>query len=95
MTEVRPPVAASASLWERDAEIAAVTRAVDALCADPSSPGALLALRGEAGLGKTALLAETRRTAEARDLPVWSARGGETLRSVPYNVVRQLLPAAR
>jgi tetratricopeptide (TPR) repeat protein len=94
MTEVRPPAAASASLWERDAEVAAVTRAVDALCADPSAPGALLALRGDAGLGKTALLAETRRIAEARDRAVWSARGGETLRSVPYNVVRQLLQPA-
>jgi tetratricopeptide (TPR) repeat protein len=94
MTEVRPPAAASASLWERDEEVAAVTRAVDALRADRSSPGALLALRGEAGLGKTALLAETRRIAEARDCAVWSARGGETLRSVPYNVVRQLLQPA-
>ncbi len=49
---------------------------------------------GEAGLGKTALLAETRRIAEARGCTVWSARGGETLRSVPFNVVRQLLQPA-
>jgi tetratricopeptide (TPR) repeat protein len=94
MTEVRPTAAASASLWERDEEVATVTRAVDALCADRSSSGGLLVFRGEAGLGKTALLAETRRIAEARHCTVWSARGGETLRSVPFNVVRQLLQPA-
>ncbi|WP_031113402.1 ATP-binding protein, partial [Streptomyces sp. NRRL S-146] len=94
MTEVRPTAAASASLWERDEEVAAVARAVDSLCTDRSSSGALLVFRGEAGLGKTALLAETRRIAEARGCTVWSARGGETLRSVPFNVVRQLLQPA-
>ncbi len=94
MTEVRPTAAASASLWERDEEVAAVARAVDNLCADRSSSGGLLVFRGEAGLGKTTLLAETRRIAEARGCTVWSARGGETLRSVPFNVVRQLLQPA-
>ncbi|MGW3032349.1 ATP-binding protein [Streptomyces sp. NPDC001178] len=94
MTEVRPMEAASASLWERDEEIAAVERAIDTLCADRSSSGSLLVVRGEAGLGKTALLAETRRIAERRNCTVWSARGGETLRSVPFNVVRQLLQPA-
>ncbi|MEV5882221.1 AAA family ATPase [Streptomyces sp. NPDC052020] len=94
MTEVRPTAATSASLWERDAEIAALTQAVDALRADRSSPGTLLVLRGEAGLGKTALLAEARRIAERAGCTVWAARGGETLRSVPFNVVRQLLQPA-
>ncbi|MEN3583410.1 AAA family ATPase [Streptomyces sp. ZYX-F-203] len=94
MTEVRPPADATASLWEREAEVGVVTRAVDALRADRGSSGGLLVFSGEAGLGKTALLAETRRTAEARGCTVWSARGGETLASVPYNVVRQLLQPA-
>ncbi|MEU0740471.1 AAA family ATPase [Streptomyces sp. NPDC006134] len=94
MTEVRPTAATSASLWERDQEIAVLTQAVDALCADRSSPGTVLVLRGEAGLGKTALLAEARRIAERAGCTVWSARGGETLRSVPFNVVRQLLQPA-
>ncbi|MEV5313055.1 AAA family ATPase [Streptomyces sp. NPDC052610] len=94
MTEVRPTAAASASLWERDEELDVIRRAVDALCADRSSSGTLLVLRGEAGLGKTALLAETRRIAEERGCTVWSARGGETLGSVPFNVVRQLLQPA-
>ncbi|MFE0517509.1 ATP-binding protein [Streptomyces sp. NPDC058954] len=94
MTEVRPMEAASASLWERDEELAAVAQAVDTLRADRSSSGSLLMVQGEAGLGKTALLAETRRMAERRGCTVWSARGGETLRSVPFNVVRQLLQPA-
>ncbi|MEZ3178645.1 AAA family ATPase [Streptomyces pimonensis] len=90
MTEMRPP----AALWERDEEVAVITQAVDTLCADRSSPGGLLVLQGEAGFGKTALLAETRRIAEQRGCTVWSARAGETLRSVPFNVVRQLLQPA-
>ncbi|MFE4051139.1 ATP-binding protein [Streptomyces sp. YIM B13518] len=94
MTEVRPPAVPSAALWERDEEVAVITQAVETLCADRSSPGGLLVFRGEAGLGKTALLAETRRIAEHRGCTVWSARGGETLRSVPFNVVRQLLQPA-
>ncbi|MFK0051660.1 ATP-binding protein [Streptomyces sp. NPDC091025] len=91
MTEVRPAAATSASLWERDEAVAAIERVVDALRADGGSAGRVHVLRGDAGLGKTALLAETRRIAEARNCTVWSARGGETLRSVPFNVVRQLL----
>ncbi|MFF0013987.1 ATP-binding protein [Streptomyces sp. NPDC005374] len=94
MTEVRPMEAAPASLWEREEEVAAVEGAIDSLCAGRSSSGSVLVIRGEAGFGKTALLAETRRIAEARGCTVWSARGGETLRSVPFNVVRQLLQPA-
>lgn len=70
MTEVRPTAAASAPLWERDEEVAAIAQAVDRLCADRSSSGHLLVVRGEAGFGKTALLAETRRIAEARGCSV-------------------------
>lgn len=94
MTRERPDAAASASLWERDEEITAVLHAVDSLCADRSSSGGLLMFEGEAGLGKTALLAEARRIAERRGCTVWSARGGEFLRSVPFHVVRQLLQPA-
>ncbi|XUL92521.1 ATP-binding protein [Streptomyces galilaeus] len=94
MTEDRPPEATSASLWERDEEVAGVVEAIDALCVDQSSSGSLLVVRGEAGFGKTALLAETRRIAEERNCAVWQARGGETLKSVPFNVVRQLLQPA-
>jgi tetratricopeptide (TPR) repeat protein len=91
MTEARPGVVASASLWERDAEVATLEEAIATLRADASSSGSLLVFSGEAGLGKTALLAEARRIAESSGCAVWSARGGETVTSVPFNVVRQLL----
>ncbi|WP_406334743.1 ATP-binding protein [Streptomyces sp. NBC_00203] len=94
MTEARPGVVASASLWERDEEVATLEEAIAALRADSASSGSLLVLSGEAGLGKTALLAEARRIAESSGCAVWSARGGETVTSVPFNVVRQLLQPA-
>ncbi|GGN60076.1 hypothetical protein GCM10011579_024860 [Streptomyces albiflavescens] len=94
MTEVRPGVVASASLWERDEEVATLEEAIAALRADSASSGSLLVFSGEAGLGKTALLAEARRIAESSGCAVWSARGGETVTSVPFNVVRQLLQPA-
>ncbi|QNP69118.1 AAA family ATPase [Streptomyces roseirectus] len=94
MTEVRPPAATSAALWEREAEVGVIARAVDRLRDETCPTGQLLVFRGEAGLGKTALLAETRRAAEAAGCTVWSARAGETLRSVPFHVVRQLLQPA-
>jgi tetratricopeptide (TPR) repeat protein len=94
MTEARPDPAASASLWERDAELAAITDAIEELCVDQTSPGRVLFFRGEAGIGKTALLTEARRIARERGCTAWYARGGETVTSVPFNVVRQLLQPA-
>ncbi|MFJ6539617.1 ATP-binding protein [Streptomyces sp. NPDC091385] len=91
MTRARPSAAASAHLWERDAELATIAQAIDELRADRSSGGNVLVIRGEAGLGKTALLNETRRLAERQNCTVWSARAGETLRTVPFHVLRQLL----
>ncbi|MCX5440766.1 MULTISPECIES: AAA family ATPase [unclassified Streptomyces] len=93
MTQSRPDGAASAALWERDKEIAVVERALAELCGDAASSGSLVVFRGEAGIGKTALLEEVRRIAAGRAM-VWSARGGETVTSVPFNVVRQLLQPA-
>ncbi|MFB7707631.1 AAA family ATPase [Streptomyces sp. NPDC056105] len=93
MTQSRPEGAASAALWERDKEIAVVERALGELCGDAASSGSLVVFRGEAGIGKTALLEEVRRIAAGR-ATVWSARGGETVTSVPFNVVRQLLQPA-
>ncbi|TQE25001.1 ATP-binding protein [Streptomyces ipomoeae] len=94
MTEARPDTAASASLWERDAEIAAITEAIDELRVDEASRGRVLVFSGEAGIGKTAVLTEARRIAEERGCTAWYARGGETVTSVPFNVVRQLLQPA-
>ncbi|MFF3749146.1 ATP-binding protein [Streptomyces sp. NPDC002018] len=85
----RPGHTGTLPLLEREPELAAAARAVDALCAAAPS-GGVLVYRGAAGLGKTALLSEVRRMATGR-CAVWSARGGETVTSVPFHVVRQLL----
>ncbi|MFH8582099.1 AAA family ATPase [Streptomyces zaomyceticus] len=55
--------------------------------------GGVLVYRGEPGIGKTALLAEIRRTARDR-CTVLTARGGETLTPVPFHLTRQLLQPA-
>ncbi|MFD8446420.1 hypothetical protein ACFV11_28120, partial [Streptomyces globisporus] len=76
----------SRPLYEREPELAAAAEAVDALCG-AQSVGGLLVFSGEAGLGKTALRAEIQAMAADR-CTVWSARGGETVTSVPFHVVR-------
>ncbi|WP_306316567.1 MULTISPECIES: AAA family ATPase [unclassified Streptomyces] len=80
-------------LWEREPELDVVARALDDLYADSAASGSLTVYKGEAGIGKTALLARVREMAAGR-ATVWSARGGETVTSVPFNVVRQLLQPA-
>ncbi|MEV6312721.1 AAA family ATPase [Streptomyces sp. NPDC051840] len=82
----------SRPLYEREPELAAAAEAVDALCGG-QAVGGLLVFSGEAGIGKTALLGEIQAMAADR-CTVWSARGGETVTSVPFHVVRQLLQPA-
>ncbi|MFE2059273.1 ATP-binding protein [Streptomyces sp. NPDC059446] len=82
----------SRPLYEREPELAAAAQAVDALCGGQAA-GGLLVFSGEAGIGKTALLGEIQAMAADR-CTVWSARGGETVTSVPFHVVRQLLQPA-
>ncbi|MER7110041.1 ATP-binding protein [Streptomyces sp. NPDC000229] len=92
MLPSRPEHRLAVPLLEREPELAAAARAVEALCG-PAASGGLLIYRGEAGIGKTALLAAVRRLAEDR-CTVRGARGGETVTSVPFHVVRQLLRPA-
>ncbi|MYY06947.1 MULTISPECIES: AAA family ATPase [unclassified Streptomyces] len=82
----------SRPLYEREPELATAAQAIDALCGAQAT-GGLLIYSGEAGIGKTALLAEVRAMAQDR-CTIWSARGGETVTSVPFHVVRQLLQPA-
>ncbi|MFH8577066.1 ATP-binding protein [Streptomyces zaomyceticus] len=53
--------------------------------------GGILAYAAPAGLGKTTLLAEIRRSAGARGCTVLSARGGDQEQRVAFHVARQLL----
>jgi len=78
-------------LLERERELAAIESFLDATA---SGRGAPLLIEGEAGAGKTALLAEAIRLAEQRGFRVLRARGGEYERDFPYGVVRQLFEPA-
>ncbi|MEU6623975.1 AAA family ATPase [Streptomyces litmocidini] len=84
-------------MLERGPELAAAAHAVDELVAGARAGGpgrgGILVYRGDAGIGKTALLAEIHRTARDR-CTVLTARGGETLTSVPFHLTRQLLQPA-
>ncbi|MCB5170014.1 AAA family ATPase [Streptomyces bambusae] len=80
------------TMFEREAELAAVDEALGELTAAGSAPGGgLLAFAGPAGLGKTTLLAEVRRRAHALGCTVLSARGGEQEQAVAFHVARQLI----
>ena len=90
-----PPVAAAggtvdaaAGLVERERELAALGALLgDALAGE----GRSALIEGPAGVGKTRLLAEVRRRAEAAGALVLSARGSDLEREFPFGVVRQLL----
>ena len=76
-------------LFGRDAERALIGALLDA--ARDSRSGAL-ALRGEAGVGKTVLLEDAR--ARAGDMHVLSARGVESESELPFAALHQLLRPA-
>ncbi|WFB11456.1 AAA family ATPase [Streptomyces sp. LX-29] len=83
-------------LVEREAEIDAMERALTGLCGAPDDAsgrraGGVIAFAGPAGVGKTALLAEVRRSAVARGCTVLTARGGEHEQGLAFHVVRQLV----
>ena len=87
----------TSGLYERAEVMEVVESALTRLCEGyrngDTDIGTLLRFSGEAGLGKTALLGELRRSARARQdhCLVLYARGGEQQRNVPFHVVRQLL----
>lgn len=76
------------ALLERQRELTTIGAAVGAAVA---GEGRALAIEGEAGLGKTSLLAEARSLATETGAGVLSARAGELERDYPFAVARQLL----
>jgi DNA-binding NarL/FixJ family response regulator len=76
-------------LYGRDAERAEIGALLEA--ARASRSGALV-VRGEPGIGKTALLADARE--RARDMHVLTARGVESESDLPFAAVHQLLRPA-
>jgi predicted ATPase len=77
-------------LLERESEIAALSRLVDALAT--SGTGASVLIEGEAGIGKSSLLAAMVAAARERgELRALTARGTELELELAFGGVRQLL----
>src|SRR3954451_23563429 len=76
---------------ERDGELAELTALLGGV---EAGGGTHAILEGPAGIGKSRLLQELRRAAEARGFPVLAARGSDLEREFPFGVVRQLLEPA-
>jgi DNA-binding CsgD family transcriptional regulator len=75
------------ALLERAAEIATIQ---DLVVAARAGAGRLLVVEGRAGMGKTRLLSEARRTGEASGFEVLAARAGQLEQGFAFGVVRQL-----
>jgi DNA-binding SARP family transcriptional activator len=73
---------------DRRSELEVLARAVDDAVA---GTGGLALIEGPAGIGKSRLLAETRRTAVQRGARVLSGRGSLLERELAFGVVRQLM----
>jgi DNA-binding CsgD family transcriptional regulator len=82
--------ATGAGLLEREFEFGRLATSIDAAVA---GHGSAVALEGEAGIGKTSLLAHATSVARDAGMKVVSARGGELEREFAYGVVRQLFEA--
>src|SRR4051812_14076860 len=74
-------------LLEREAEMAQLRAVLDGVRA---GMGRLVAVQGEAGIGKTALLTATARLAVRSGISVLRARGSELERDAPFGVALQL-----
>ncbi|MEU1851281.1 AAA family ATPase [Streptomyces sp. NPDC019990] len=93
---LRQPITEHRPLLERDMELTAIDRALAGLraAADgvPRTPhDGLLAFTGEAGLGKTTLIAAARAHAAAQRVTVFSGKGGENEQGLAFRVVRQVM----
>ncbi|MFG2966754.1 MULTISPECIES: ATP-binding protein [unclassified Streptomyces] len=84
----------SRNLVGRDADLGLVTGLLDTV----SDRGRTHVIRGEAGIGKTSLLAAAATQARRRDMTVLTARGAESERHLPYaalhDLLRKVLPKA-
>ena len=81
-----PSSAVPLDLLERETELAAVASHITAI----PDGGRLLVIEGPPGIGKSALVAETKTLAQVAGWQVLGGRGVELERSFSYGVVRQL-----
>ncbi len=86
-------MSAAQTLIERGRELDELRRALDEA---RGGRGRLVLIEGEAGIGKSSLLAAAREIAEAAGMRILSARATEIERDSPYVTARRLLePALR
>lgn len=76
------------STLERETELARIAAALDAAAA---GTGQVLVIEGEAGIGKTRLVQETRRLAKERGFGRLQATGDEVESAMAWGVVRQMV----
>jgi AAA ATPase domain len=79
------------AVLEREAELSDIEAAVAHACA---GRGSLVVVEGQAGIGKSALVAVARDAAATAGARVLRARGGELERDFAFGVVRQRLEPA-
>src|SRR3954471_17700332 len=85
-----PQTAAPLLMLERETELATLEAL---LAAARTGDGRLVVVEGSAGIGKTRLLAETRKLAEETNFQVFAARAGELEGEFAFGIVRQLFEA--
>src|SRR4051794_10896387 len=85
-----PQTAAPPLMLEREAEL---PRVGGLPAAARDGGGRLVVVEGSAGIGKTRLLAATRKLAELGEFEVLTARGGELEGEFAFGIVRQLFEA--
>lgn len=75
-------------MLDREHELARIETALESACA---GVGSAVVLEGEAGIGKSALVAAARTAAEVRGMRALAARGSELETEYPFGLVRQCL----
>jgi DNA-binding CsgD family transcriptional regulator len=81
------PTRQDVQLLERAREVETLDALIDAAAA---GDGRIALIEGQAGIGKSRLLAETRERAQSAGMRVLAAKGSELEREFPFGVVRQL-----
>ena len=85
------PTARDVQLLERTREVEMLDGLIDAAS---EGDGRIALIEGQAGIGKSRLLAETRERAQSAGMRVLAAKGSELEREFPFGIVRQLFEPA-
>lgn len=81
-------MSSASEILERDTELVRIAAALDSAT---KGSGRVIVIEGEAGIGKTALVRETRELAQQRGFGRLQATGDETETSMAWGVVRQMV----